>query len=95
VAPASVLSVAKNILPGNDKILAISNLFSQDLALIVVGKAEKGSGILRIFRLALFSYSAVSTYNAVISQHVLHIACPTAGGFCFKRSLETSVGIKQ
>jgi uncharacterized protein with HEPN domain len=24
-------------------------------------------------------------------QHVLHIAHPTAGGFCFKRSLETNV----
>jgi hypothetical protein len=25
-------------------------------------------------------------------QHALHIACPTAGGFCSGRSLETNVG---
>jgi hypothetical protein len=41
----------------------------------------------------LGAYSAVSIYNAVIRQHVLHIACPTKGGFCFKRGLETNVEV--
>jgi hypothetical protein len=38
---------------------------------------------------------SVGAYSALIGQHVLHIACPTAGGFCFKRSLETDAASKQ
>ncbi|NIM12000.1 MAG: hypothetical protein GTO45_07770, partial [Candidatus Aminicenantes bacterium] len=35
------------------------------------------------------------TYSAVIGKHGLHIACPNAGGFCFKQSLETDAASKQ